>query len=452
MYKFSKYKEHYKANLKLALPIALAQLGQIIVQFVDNMMVGMYGGDDPVPLAAVSFGGSVFFMLFITGLGLTMGITPLVGKLFVVGDKKISSEYLQNGIIFFPTLGIIITLTQLVTVPFLYYLGQPTEVVDMAISYYILLAFSVMPVMLFYVFKQFLEGVGNTKAEMYVVIICNIVNVGLNWIFIYGNLGFEPMGAVGAGVGTLVSRIFMPILVFIYFVNKGNYREYLDGFSLKVFSIKRIKTLLKVGTPIASQIFLEFLAFGGTAIMMGWLGTAAISANQITMLISHCSFMIILSISAATTIRVSHCFGLKDIDQLKKSATASYHLTVLWCLLTTIVFISLRNHIPLLFTSNPEVIKVASTLLIFAAIFQLSDGIQNVSVGILRGIQDVKIIIPIAFVSYLILNLPIGYLFGFTLNMGPQGLTLGFIFGLTVAGILMILRIRSSLKKMQRQM
>lgn len=449
MYKFSKYKEHYKANLKLALPIALAQLGQIIVQFVDNMMVGIYGGDDPTPLAAVSFGGSIFFLLFIAGMGLTMGLTPLIGELFVKGDKKISSDYLQNGIIFFSLLGIVITLLQLAVIPLIYHLGQPTEVVDMAIPYYKLLAFSVMPVMLFYAFKQFLEGVGNTKAEMYVVIICNVVNVGLNWIFIYGNFGFEPMGATGAGVGTLASRILMPIFIIIYFLRQERYRSYLADFSLKVLSLKRVKTLLRVGIPIATQIFLEFSAFIGTSIMMGWLGTAAISGNQITMLICHCSFMLILSISAATTIRVSHCYGMNDISQIKKVAAASYHLTMLWCIFTTIIFISLRNYIPQLFTSNPEVIKIASTLLIFAAIFQLSDGIQNISVGILRGIQDVKIIIPIAFVSYIILNLPVGYFFGFTLGMGPQGLILGFIFGLSTAGVLMVMRIRSSIKKLQ---
>ena len=182
---------------------------------------------------------------------------------------------------------------------------------------------------------------------------------------------------------------------------------------------------------------------------MGWLGTAAISANQITMSIGNSAFMIVMSIGAAATIQVSHSFGVKDIVQLKKSAIASYHLTMMWNVITATIFIAFRNYIPMLFTSNQEVIDIASTLMIFVALFQLSDGIQNISVGILRGIQDVKIIMPIAFVSYIVLNLPIGYLFGFTLGMGPKGMILGFTFGLTMAAVLMLIRIRKQINKLE---
>ena len=305
------------------------------------------------------------------------------------------------------------------------------------------------PVMLFYVFKQFLEGVGNTKAVMYVIITCNLANVLFNWIFINGRLGFSEMGAEGAGLGTLLSRIMMPIFIIGYFYFQKNYKQYLDGFGLKVFSWSDVKSLLRVGIPISSQMFLEVSAFAGTSIIMGWLGTVAISANQITMSIGNSAFMIVMSIGAAATIQVSHSFGVKDIVQLKKSAIASYHLTMMWNVITATIFIVFRNYIPMLFTSNQEVIDTASTLMIFVALFQLSDGIQNISVGILRGIQDVKIIMPIAFVSYIVLNLPIGYLFGFTLGMGPKGMILGFTFGLTMAAILMLIRIRKQINKLE---
>ena len=180
MYSFSRYKEQYRANLKLALPVVLSQVGQILVQFADNAMVGQFGGDDPLPLAAVSFGGAVFFILFVTGMGLTLGLTPLVGERFAQGDKRGAADYLKNAMIFYSVLGFLIAAVQLAVIPLMYRMGQPAEVVDLAIPYYRLMAFSMPAVMLFFAFKQFLEGVGNTVVSMVIVVGCNLMNVVLN--------------------------------------------------------------------------------------------------------------------------------------------------------------------------------------------------------------------------------------------------------------------------------
>ena len=198
-------------------------------------------------------------------------------------------------------------------------------------------------------------------------------------------------------------------------------------------------------------MFLESSAFIGTGIMMGWLGKEAISANQIANTMSTSAFMIVLSIGAATTIRTSHCYGRRDIGELTMAVKASYHLVLAWNTLAAIVFISLCNFLPALFTENTEVINIASSLFVFMAFFQLSDGVQNVSVGVLRGIQDVKIIMPIAFTAYWLLNLPVGYLLAFTLGMGPTGMYVGYIIGLSVAAILMIRRIRRRIRTMRTQ-
>ena len=451
MYRFSTYRQHYKANLLLALPVVLTQLGQIFVQVADNLMVGRYGGDDPTPLAAVSFGGAVFFILFIAAVGIALGLTPLIGELYAQGDRERSSRYLHAGIIFYTLLGIAATAVQLAVVPLMHHLGQPAEVVEQAIPYYRMLAFSMAPVMLFFAFKQFLEGVGNTKVEMVVTILANVANVGFNWVFIYGRLGFESMGAEGAGLGTLLSRILMPVLIIGYFC-RSRYKSYLHGFRLFRLHAADVRALLRMGGPISLQMFLEASAFVGTGIMMGWFGKVAISANQITTTLGNCAFMIVLSIGAATTIRVSHCYGARDVKNLSLAAKASYHLVLAWNALAAAVFITCRHLIPSLFTTNGEVIHLAGQLLVFAALYQLSDGIQNVSVGILRGIQDVKIIMPIAFVSYWLLNLPVGYLFGFTLGMGPAGLYLGFSFGLSAAAAMMILRIRRRVATLRRDL
>ena len=449
MYRFPRYKRQYRANLLLALPIVLTQVGQILTQVADNLMVGRYGGEDPTPLAAVSFGGSVFFILFIAAIGIALGMTPLVGEHFARGERTQSAGLLQNGIIFYTLLGFIMAGLQYAITPLMFHLKQPPEVVEMAIPYYRMLVYSMPFVMLFFAFKQFLEGVGNTKVEMVVTILANIANIGFNALFIYGKLGFSEMGAEGAGLGTLLSRILAAVMIVGYFCHHREYRRYLDGFSHRILSAQVVRRLTHMGLPIALQMFLESSAFVGTGIMMGWFGSAAIiSANQITITLGNCAFMIVMSVGAATTIRVSHCYGMRDIGQLSLAAKASYHLVLVWNALAALVFISLRHLIPTFFTSNAEVIATTSSLLVFAALYQLSDGLQNVSIGILRGIQDVKIIMPIALVSYWLLNLPVGYLLGFTLGMGPSGLYLGFAVGLSSAAVLLILRIRRSVRRL----
>ena len=452
MYRFSTYRNQYRANLRLALPVVLTQVGQILTQVADNLMVGRYGGEDPLPLAAVSFGGSVFFILFIASIGIALGMTPLVGELYAQGDRRRSSQLLQNGILFYSMLGLAMAAVQFAIIPLMYRLGQPVEVVDAAIPYYRMLVWSMPFVMLFFAFKQFLEGVGNTRVEMVVTIVANLANIVFNWLFIYGRYVLPEMGAAGAGLGTLLSRIIAPLLMIAYFYTRRRYRLYLALFAPHNFSWHAVGRLTHMGLPISLQMFLESSAFVGTGIMMGWFGDGAktaISANQITTTVANCAFMIVMSIGAATTIRVSHCYGARNIGELSLAAKASYHLVLAWNSFAALAFITLRHLIPTLFTANAEVIAIASQLLAFAALYQLSDGIQNVSVGILRGIQDVRIIMPIALISYWLLNLPVGYLLGFTLGMGPSGLYLGFFFGLSAAAVLMILRIRRSIAKLR---
>ena len=448
MYSFSRYKEQYRANLKLAFPVVLSQVGQIFVQIADNAMVGRFGGNDPLPLAAVAFGGSVYFILFITGMGLTLGLRPLVGERFAQEDKRGATEYFKNGIIFYLALGILIAAIQLAIIPLMYHMGQPKEVVDMAIPYYRLMAYGMPALMLFYAFKQFLEGVGNTVVSMVIVLACNVLNVGLNWVLIFGHCGAESMGVVGAGLATLISRIAMPLAAIWYFYRHSRLREYAALLPVVRYSWRNVWQLVRMGVPISGQMFLEASAFVFTGIMMGWFNAVAIGANQISMTMGNFAFMIVTAVGAATTIRISHCYGARNIGELSLAAKASYHLVLVWNAFAALVFISLRHFIPTLFTTNAEVIAIASELLAFAALYQLSDGVQNVSVGILRGIQDVRIIMPIALISYWILNLPVGYLLGFTLGMGPSGLYVGFTFGLSTAAALMILRIRRSVRRL----
>lgn len=449
-YRFTTYQPHYASILKLALPIVVSQLGYILVQFADNVMVGQYGGNDPLPLAAVSFGVTTSLIFFLAGQGLTLGLTPLIGEVFAQGNKLRTASYLRHSLVLFPLLGIVIVWLQLLVKPLLYHMGQPIEVVNAAIPYYRMMAYSIFPVMLFSSFKNFLDGVGNTFVPMVIMMICNIVNIFLNWVYIGGNMGAPEMGAEGAALATLISRICMPIMGAGYFIFNRKYRSYTSLFPSIKIAMSEMVSLLRMGIPISVQMSLESLAFIISGIMMGWFTTAAIGANQIAMTMANTSFMIILALGTAVTIRISHFYGIKDVTNMSLTAKATIHMVLLWNLLAALIFIVFRNEIPQLFTTNKDVLALASQMLIMVACFQIFDALQCAGVGIMRGIQDVKMISWISLLAYIVLNIPVGYLCGITLSMGPIGLFVGYIFGLGTAAILYLLRIKFKLNSFRK--
>lgn len=444
---WQKYKEQYRKNLALSLPVVLTQLGQMLTQLADTIMVGQYGGKDPLPLASVSFGSSMSFLILIGCIGVALGLTPLIGERFVRGEHKECSSLLNNAVIFYTLLGVLVGTAQYAAAPLLYYMGQPVEVVTGAIPYYRMLAYSLPFMLCFFGFKSFLEGAGNTKTVMTITIITNLLNVLFNWLLIYGRYGLPEMGAAGAGLATTLSRVASAVLVILYFLYHEKYRAYLHGFRLRLPEWRRVVQLLRIGLPIAGQMFLESSAFVGTSIMIGWLGTIALSANQVAITLGNCAFMVILSIGSAATIRISHCYGERNHEELRLATHATYHLVLLWSLIASLLFILLRHDIPRLFTDNEEVIRLTADMMFFVALYQLWDGMQNVSVGILRGLQDVKIIMPIALVAYWLINMPAGYLLGITAGMGPSGFFLSYSFGLGAAALLLMARIRRNIRK-----
>ena len=441
-----RYSTDYKANLRLALPVALSQLGYIIVQFADNAMVGAYGGENPLPLSAVSFGVMISFVMFSLSLGITLGITPIIGEHYARGEYRRTAHYLQSSLVAFPLIGLLFMALQLLSVPLLYKMGQPVEVVDMAVPYYRLMAYSLPAIMLYGCFKQFLEGTGDTTTPMVIAITTNVVNVALNWVFIYGHFGFEAMGVTGAGLATLIARYLSPVLIFIYFVVKSEYRDYLKLFSRGVNYIKDSFQLLKIGVPTAGQMLLEGAAFVVTSVMMGWFGAEAIAANQVAMTYGNAAFMLTVALGSAATIRTSHCYGLRDNVQIRSVIISSIHLAVLWGAFVLILFIVFRNILPMAFTPSREIIALAAPMMVLVALYQVSDAIQGTLVGVLRGVQDVKIIAYLSFVAYVLLNIPVGYLCAFTFGFGSVGLLAGYIVGLSTAAVGYGIRVYRRLK------
>ena len=445
-----KYGDQYRQTIRLALPVVAAQVGQILVQLADNIMVGRYGGDDALPLASVSFGISCSFLFFIAGLGVTLGLTPLVGELFARGRHRDAASYLKHSMLLYSLAGAAITALQLVLVPLMYRMGQPSEVVDAAVPYYRLLALSMLPVMLFGAFKQFLEGIGNTVVPMLIIVAANLLNIFLNWIFIFGRWGCPELGVEGAGLATLVSRALMPAAAAVWFRCRPGFRRYMDLFPRVGWELRRFAELLKMGFPIAAQMFLESSAFVITGIMTGWFDTVAIGSNQIAITVGNCAFMVVCAIGAAATIRVSHCYGRRDIGELSLAAKASLHIVFVWNALMALLMVALSGIIPCIFTTNAEILRLTSLMLLYVAAYQIFDGVQCVAIGIMRGIQDVRIIPFISFLAYIVLNLPVGYVCGFCFGEHPEGLYIGYIFGLGTSAVLLTLRIRRKIGQLRR--
>lgn len=429
----------------LAFPIVLSQIGQVTVSLADNMMVGHVGTTE---LAGAAFANSVFMIGMIFGMGITFGLTPLVGNAYGNNDLKKTIVWLKNGTVSHFIASLVLTLVMFGIYFLLPLMGQTPEVLDLARPYYLLLCASYLPFMLFFTFKQFFEGLGNTKMAMQITLIANAVNIVVNYLFIYGKFGCPELGLNGAGIGTLVSRIIMPILFSLYILYNSRYRRYFMLARLQPMVKKHVVSLLKIGLPIGFQSIVEVSAFAIGAVMMGWLGEIPLAAHQVALGLASFTFMIALGVAQANTIRVSHQMGVKDYVTMRRASNASTHLVLAFMLVTALVFILGRNFLPLLFTSDPEVIKISASLIIVAAVFQLFDGLQVIMLSTLRGMADVTAPMFIALIAYLLVGIPTSYVFAFILNAGPQGIWFGFLVGLGIAGIFFYLRFRKNLKKL----
>ena len=451
--RFRDYIPYYKRNLKVAGPIVLSQVGVALTQLVDTFMVGKLGTTE---LAAVSLASSIALMGFLFVNGLLMGATPIVGQLFATADVDVDEKRIQMGKIFqnqilLSVISSVLMLGLLYVVRlFLYNMGQDVAVVDCAIPYYVILIISILPNTLFMAGKQLLEGLGNTSVAMAITIVANIVNIVFNYFLIYGNCGFPQMGVIGAGLATFIARVVMAVALFIMIYMRHEWRQYCKEFRIGLFDWRCVVEILRVGFPIAVHILVEMSAFSLSGIMMGWLGAAALASHQIAAQTGNVLFMVVLGISAATTIRVSHQYGAKDYVAMRMAANASIHLCLFANMVMGILLVIFRKNVVMLFSSDPEVIRLGSQVLIMAGIFQLSDGMQAVGAGILRGLKDVKVTMYVAFLSYLVINLPLGYIIAFVVGLGAPGVWMGFIGGLSVAAILFRIRYVRDFQKIER--
>lgn len=460
LYSFSSYWPYYKRNLKVAFPVMLTQLGAAMVGLADSIMVGHYGTTD---LAAVSFSNAIFFTVMVFSMGALMGVTPLVGhvhgrleKLLAQGttEEEIAhkheqiSSYLGNGLVFTALMCLFSLLLLAPCIPYLDAFGQEPEVVTCARPYYILIVLSIVPFLLFCFSKQFLEGLGNTLIAMLITLGCNLLNIVLNWAFIFGHWGFAPMGAEGAGWATLIARCLMPVCFLIAMLSKTDWRRYLTSVGRRLITWREVEHLLTIGTPIGLQSFAEAFLFTASFVIIGWISKEALAAHHIANQMADLTFMLALGIGSATTIRVSHQLGKGDLHAVRMASHASVHLCLLMNTIGAAIMIFGRNYIPYIFTDDPEVIPIASTLLIIAGTLQYVDGLQCIGAAMLRGIQDVRVPMRIALFAYIGVALPLGLALTFPAGLGAKGMWMAFVIALAIPAVLFHIRFHKQLKRL----
>ncbi|MCA6078037.1 MATE family efflux transporter [Fulvivirga sedimenti] len=431
------YREHIKKNFLLAYPVMLSQLGHMMVSVADSVMVGQLGA---TPLAAASLANVIFTIVLMFGIGVSYGVTPLVAAADGEGDHQRSAQLLKHAFVINLLTGILLFLIIILASPGLYLLDQPADVVELGIPYLGIITFSIIPLMLFQSGRQFAEGLSRTKMAMVIVIVSNLFNVALNYLLIYGKLGFPALGLNGAGWASLLSRIILAAWMIAYLYYGKKFKRYRAGFQIGEYSRYFIRRITNIGIPAGFQYIFEVGAFGFAVIMMGWLGTKSLAAHQIAVNLAAVTYMAASGLSAAATIRVGNQWGKKDIPTLRAAAFSIYGMVIVFMSFTAIIFITARYFLPSLYIHDEEVISIASTLLIIAGFFQLSDGIQVVSLGALRGLEDVKIPTLVTFFAYWVVALPTGYLLAFRFNMGPTGIWIGLLSGLTLTAIFLFFR------------
>ncbi|MDA0356932.1 MAG: MATE family efflux transporter [Bacteroidetes bacterium] len=448
-----KYTKEFRYNWKLASPVITGMLGHTLVSFVDNVMVGQMGTAE---LAAVSLGNSFLFIAMSLGIGFSTAITPLVAESDSEGNFASGQSVLKHGVFLCTLLSVVLFGLILLGKPLMSLMQQPEEVVALALPYLDLVAISLIPLIIFQAFKQFSDGMSKTVFPMYATIIANIINVLLNYVLIFGKFGFPQMGIVGAAIGTLISRGAMLVILIVLLKRNKKTAPFLAGLNFRNIQKRMSKKLLNLGFPSALQMFFEVALFTAAIWLSGVLGKNMQAANQIALNLASMTFMFAMGLGVTAMIRVGNQKGLRNFTELRRVAQSIFLLGLLFAIGFAVIFMLFRFSLPNLYVNvndlsqiqdTREVVASAASLLLLAAIFQISDSVQVMVLGALRGMQDVKIPSLITFISYWVIGFPVCYFLGKPNMFGGVGIWIGLLFGLTTASVLMYLRFQYLTKK-----
>jgi MATE family multidrug resistance protein len=423
----------------------LGQLGHILVGFADSIMVGELGA---APLAAVSLANSLAFIAFSIGIGFTFSITPLIAEADAEKNIENGKSYFQHGIVMSVLLGIVLCGLLLLMKPLMFRMDQPEDVVAYALPYFDIVTYSMIPMLIFQAYKQFADGMSYTKYAMRAAIYANLLNVVLNYLLIYGKFGFPRLELIGAGLGTLISRIGMLAIIMYMVHTKKVFAVFVSKIRFSEIKKKVFQKVFNLGYPSALQMFFEIGIFASGIILAGMISTNAQAANQISLNLATMTYMIAIGLGVTATIRVGNQKGLKNYKELRRIVMSVFFLMMIIDVFFAVGFIALKDVLPLAYIEDAAVLEIASTLLIVAGLFQISDGVQVVFLGALRGLQDVKVPMVITFISFWIIGFPLCYYLGLKTELGALGIWIGLLVGLTASAIMLYLRFDKLTKKL----
>lgn len=434
---FKKYGKYYKQVLLIGIPILLGQLGVIVTGFVDTMMVGRYSTD---ALASSSFVNNLFNLMNIVCLGFSYGLTPIVGEYFSKGENKRIGEIVKTSLLLNFAFALVCGLVMVVLYVFLDEMGQPAELLPLMKPYYVVILISMFPVVLVNVLRQFTDGITDTKIGMIILLGGNLLNIVGNWLLIYGKCGFPEWGLFGAGVSTLVARIVMLVAYVFFLCKMRRYKKFVRGFTDGIVQKADALTINKISLPIAMQMGMETAIFTFAAILVGWFGADSLAAYQVILSFGTIGFMVYYSFGASMSIMIANYSGVNDMKQVRKSATAGYHVILFSAVLASVVVILAGDAAFRMLTNDENVIKIACSLIVPWVIYQLGDATQVAYANALRGVKCVMPVMRYAFVAYILVGISSAYVCAFPLNGGVVGIFLSFAISLFVAGVLFMRR------------
>lgn len=427
-----------KKTLQLALPIILGELSQMILHLIDSAMVGTVSYQH---LAAAGLVFSVINIPFVLAIGLTFSISQMVSLASGKNDKQLVSHYFYNGIIQCALAGLVISCILFLGVDILDHLKQDPVVVALAKPFMQLISLSVFPMIIFMAFKQFADGLEYTKTAMFISFLALPINVFLNYLLIYGNWGFPRMELLGAGYATLITRCLVALILGIFILNSHKFSRFV-AVKKRQWTLRSHtqRELLKIGIPSSLQVTMEAGAFAISGILIGMISAKDQAAHQIALSIASFTFMVSLGLAQAGSIRTSNAFGQQNAGKIRNIGISNMVSAIIYGIICLTMFIVLRYWLPSFFSKEPEVITIAAGLLLWAAVFQISDSLQAISAGLLRGVKDVRVPTAIVAIAYWVIGIPVGYYLAFHGGMKASGIWIGFILGLTVSAILLSLR------------
>lgn len=436
-----------RKTMRLAVPIIIGNVGQTLITLTDNIMVGRLGADS---LGAAGFTGGLFFVFLIFGIGILAPTAALFAQSHSRNDNEDGGEWLRHSVATAALISAVLMTALWFMKPLMEHMGQTAEVVRLSESFATYLIFSMFPSLVYQAYKQFTDGIGKATVGMYVMIICVVLNIFGNYIFINGHFGFPAMGLNGSGLATLLCRTLMALMMVAYVHRHPEFKKYFAQRWRRALHNVRMKELFRLGIPNGLTYIFEVGAFTFSSVMMGWLGAAQLAAHQISLNLASISFLVTVGIGAAGTIRVGFESGSKNFTAARFAGRVALILGAGYMLVSALFVFFARDLLAAIYTNELEVIAYASSFLAVAAAFQFFDGIQAVAVGILRGLQDTKWPSILAFIAYWIIGLPASYYLAFVADLKGPGVWWGLFFGLVFTAIFLTLRFeRLSKKKMK---